>query len=168
MLKGYPRLGRWEQTDDVLQLALVRLHNSLADVQPESVEHFFSLAATQIRRTLIDLGRHHFGPLGQAANHHTDGANKSDSQVGAIAQHSNEPESLEEWTVFHEAVEQLPADEKGTFDLLWYEGLSQNEAADLLGVNVRTVKRRWRSAKLQLQALVAEDGIENRGTAGSL
>ena len=40
MLKGYPRLRRWEQTDDVLQNALLRLHRSLADVKPESVPQF--------------------------------------------------------------------------------------------------------------------------------
>ena len=73
MFKGYPRLRRWEQTDDVLQNALMRLHRSLAEIRPESVPQFLGLAATQIRRSLIDLTRHHFGPEGYAARHHTDG-----------------------------------------------------------------------------------------------
>lgn len=55
MLRNYPQLRRWEQTDDVFQNAVLRLHRSLADVQPQSVRDFFGLAATQIRRTLIDL-----------------------------------------------------------------------------------------------------------------
>src|SRR5262245_17706543 len=57
MLRRYPHVRRWEETDDLLQAALVRLHQSLADVQPESVRHFDNLAATQIRRELIDLAR---------------------------------------------------------------------------------------------------------------
>jgi DNA-directed RNA polymerase specialized sigma24 family protein len=33
---------------------------------------------------------------------------------------------------------------------LWYEGLDQPEAAVVLGVDVRTVKRRWQKARLLL------------------
>ena len=155
MLRRYPRLGRWEQTDDVVQLATMRLHDSLASVKPVSLEHFLSLAATQIRRTLIDLGRHHFGPLGDAANHHTDEPGKTGYRLDN--QSSDEPDSIEDWTRFHEAIDGLPDDEKSVFDLLWYEGLQQAEAAELLGVSVRTVKRRWRSAKILLQELVTDD-----------
>jgi RNA polymerase sigma-70 factor (ECF subfamily) len=36
MLRHYPRLRRWEQTGDVLQNAVLRLHRSLATVRPES------------------------------------------------------------------------------------------------------------------------------------
>ena len=36
------------------------------------------------------------------------------------------------------------------FDLLWYQELSQQEAATLLGVSVPTVKRRWSDAKIEL------------------
>ena len=73
MLRHYPRLRRWEQTDDVLQNALLRLHRSLATIQPGSPRQFYGLAATHIRRELVDLFiRHHFGPEGAAAKHHTD------------------------------------------------------------------------------------------------
>ena len=68
MFRNYPHLRRWEQTDDVFQTAALKLHRSLAEVKPESVRQFFGLAATQIRRTLIDLARHHYGPEGSAAN----------------------------------------------------------------------------------------------------
>ena len=55
MLRDFPKLRRWEQTDDIFQSAALRLHRSLSEVKPESVRQFFGLAATQIRRTLIDL-----------------------------------------------------------------------------------------------------------------
>ena len=73
MLRRYPHLRRWEQTDDLLNAALIRLHRSLAEVRPETVRHFDNLAATQIRRELIDLARSYYGPEGLGANHHTDG-----------------------------------------------------------------------------------------------
>src|SRR6266478_4316912 len=73
MLRRYPHLRRWEQTDDLLNAALARLHRSLTEVRPETVRHFDNLAATQIRRELIDLARRYHGPEGTGANHHTDG-----------------------------------------------------------------------------------------------
>src|SRR3569832_1492854 len=68
MFHGYQNLRRWEQTDDVFQNAMIRLHRSLAEVKPGSVRHFFNLAAVQIRRTLLDLAKHHFGPEGLGNN----------------------------------------------------------------------------------------------------
>ena len=41
MLRGYPHLQRWEQTDDVYQTALLRLHQALSQVTPESAQHFW-------------------------------------------------------------------------------------------------------------------------------
>ncbi len=45
MLRHYPHVGRWEQTADVLQNALLRLHRALDTVQPESPQRFYGLAA---------------------------------------------------------------------------------------------------------------------------
>ena len=54
----------------------------------------------------------------------------------------------------------LPEAEREVFDLLWYEGLTQAEAARVLGVTDRTVKNRWRSAKLELQRVLGEGPSE--------
>ncbi|MBX9581005.1 MAG: hypothetical protein K2X87_11910, partial [Gemmataceae bacterium] len=64
MLRGYGRLRRWEQTDDVMQGALVRLAGALGRAAPESARHFHRLAVQLIRRELIDLARRYFGPEG--------------------------------------------------------------------------------------------------------
>ena len=39
MMRDYPRVRRWAQTDDVLQNALVRLCRALESVQPANVAH---------------------------------------------------------------------------------------------------------------------------------
>ena len=144
MLRSYSRLRRWEETDDILQQAMIRLHSSLSDVQPESMRHFLALAATQIRRTLIDVARHHYGPLGRSAKHESDGG---ECIVGA-ADISGEPITLEDWTEFHEVVAGLPDNEKEVFHLLWFDGLNRIEAAKVIGVNEKTVRRRWNSARV--------------------
>jgi RNA polymerase sigma-70 factor (ECF subfamily) len=156
MLRHYPRLRRWEQTGDVLQNAVLRLHRSLATLRPASPAQFYGLAAAQIRRELTDLARHHFGPEGAAAHHHTDGAGQADGPVVRKEDPGSEPATLAQWTDFHEKVQRLPQAERAVFDLLWYEGLTQAEAAQVLGVTDRTVKNRWRNAKLELQRLLGE------------
>jgi RNA polymerase sigma factor (sigma-70 family) len=154
MLDGYPGVRRWEQTDDVLHNALIRLCRALEATPPESARHFYNLAALQVRRELIDLAHHHQGPQGHGAKHHTDGGGKApDDQGGALSVRADDaggPSSLEGWRLFHERVEALPEEEREIFDLLWYEGLSQEEAAAVLGASVRTVKRRWQSARMML------------------
>jgi len=156
MLGQYPGVHRWEQTDDVLQGALMKLHQSLRDVKPESASAFFGLAATQIRRILIDLARHYYGPEGLGANQVTNAppAAGENSQLRAAHQdpvnETSGPASLAEWTEFHSLIDTLPEDDREVFNLLWYDGLSQAEAAVVLGVSERTLKRRWREAKFKV------------------
>jgi len=153
MLRNYPHLRRWEETDDVFQNAVMRLHRSLCDVKPQSVQHFLALATTQIRRTLIDLARHHFGPQGQAAKHHTD-AGGTNSDGGDIVRNKADtdrsPESLESWAAFHEAVGNLPDGPREVFEFVWYGDMGRKEIADVLGVSEPTVKRRLRAARVHL------------------
>ena len=157
MMRRYPHVRRWEQTDDLLQAALVRLHRSLAEVRPESARHFDNLAAAQIRRELIDLARRYQGPEGIGANHHTDGGDPA-SRLAQVADGSGRPESLDEWAAFHDAVEHLPEEERRIMDLLWYRGLTHAQAAEALGVATKTVQRRWASARLMIRD--ALDGHE--------
>ncbi len=157
-LNGYPSVRRFEQTDDVLQNAAIRLSRALESVHPQSAREFWGLAAIQIRRELVDLARHYYGPLGE-------GANRADVAAGTSIRDDSEkrfdptdptdgPHTLSEWTELHALVQELPDRERETFDLLYYGGLSQSEAANVLDVDVRTVKRRWRAARLVLhQAL---------------
>src|SRR5206468_8932246 len=70
-LHDFPQVKRWEQTDDVLQGAMLRMARALETVTPRTVREFFALCSTQIRRELIDLKRHHYGPEGAAAHHVT-------------------------------------------------------------------------------------------------
>lgn len=149
MLHDVPRLRRWEETDDVFQSAVLRLWRSLEKVTPESLRHFFHLSAVQIRRTLIDLYRHYFGPQGPAAqqqSHPNDASPLKDAAAGS----SVDPLRCVAWTEFHEQTGKLPDEEREVFDLLWYQGLTHESAAELLGISAKTVQRRFRNAKIAL------------------
>jgi RNA polymerase sigma-70 factor (ECF subfamily) len=158
MLQDYPGVRRWEETDDVFQNAMIRLHRALSKVSLASSQHFWNLAAQQIRWELIDLARNYLGPDGQRTRQHTDWAEKErDAVLQNQPDASGEPSSLDGWTQFHEQIGRLPADEKGVFDLLWFDGFSQDQAADVLGVSLRTVKRRWQSARFLLSRALSGD-----------
>ncbi len=123
-------------------------------MQPESAVDFYRLAAMNIRRELLDLAKHYYGPQGLGAHYASvDGdANQTLFGSGAIPSVAGEDAGrLEAWTSFHDHVERLPDEEKEVFDLLWYQQLPQAEVAELLRVSERTVKRRWASARLTLQ-----------------
>jgi RNA polymerase sigma-70 factor (ECF subfamily) len=60
------------------------------------------------------------------------------------------PASLAEWTELHELMDGLPAEEREVIGLLFYQGLSQAEAAGVLKVGLRTVQRRWHDALCRL------------------
>ena len=164
MLKSYPGVRRWEQTDDVLQAVSMRLCRALKATTPESPKHFWNLATLQIRRELIDLAHHHLGPQGHGAKHHTNGAGKAaDDKGGVLDVHlgdTGEPTSLEKWTRFHQAVEKLPDEERKLLGLLWYEGRTLVEAATSLDVSLSTVKRRWQSARIKLAEALDDEAPE--------
>lgn len=138
MLHLYTAVHRWEQTDDVLQKALLRLHRALNTVQPETSRGFFQLAAKLIRQELIDLGRHYLGPQGMAT-HHSTNVNLAEirGRVAAISR-------------FHELIAGLVPEQQEIVSLLYYQGMSQAEVAAILNVTERTIKRRWREARLIL------------------
>ena len=155
MLRKYPGVARWEQADDILQEASIRLHRSLEKIVPESLDEFFALGALQLRRQLCDMARHYNGPEGMGANHASDFLKPDDTtnrfaRLEPIDPGSN-AETLAIWAEFHESVEQLPEIERRVFELLWYHDLTQAEAAETLKMSERQLRRHWQAARLTLK-----------------
>lgn len=146
MLRSFPNVRPWADTLDVYQGAVWRLLTTLRKVSPPSTRDFFNLAANHIRRELLDLAR-------RAKRRERLTADSSD--LGSdIPGDSSEADELELWTRFHEAVEGLPAEEREVFGLSFYHGWTQQQIGELLGVNERTVRRRWQNACLELNRRV--------------
>ena len=55
---------------------------------------------------------------------------------------------------------------RAVFDLLWYQGLPQAEAAALLSLAVPTVKLRWMKARLQVQQALGGSPFDDPGSPG--
>jgi RNA polymerase sigma-70 factor (ECF subfamily) len=159
MLRGFPAVRRWEQTDDVLQNATLRLLRALREVRPVSLRAFLALAGVQLRRELLDLKRHYGGPEGSGRHHHSDGVNgESGAPAHEPADPAPGPDELEEWCAFHRQVERLPEQEREVMDLHFYQGMPKAEVAALLGVDVRTIQRRWNAALFRLRSVCRGEG----------
>lgn len=160
MLRDSPAVRRWNETDDVFQNALIRLDRALQTVRPESTRRFIGLAATQIRRELMDLARHHYGPQGDGAHHASD-PGQANSQGGGNPLYDpgakdTSPSEIpnEDMERFHAAVDDLPDELREVFEKSFYLDMTQDEIAKEIGVSTKTIKRRWRDAKLQLEEIL--------------
>jgi RNA polymerase sigma factor (sigma-70 family) len=140
-------LRQLSQTDDVLQKALIRLHAALNGVQPADVRTYYGLAARQIRWVLRDLAGEK--TAARFVNYTPTPPECEDETA--------EPRDLEQWSAFHETIEGLDEEDREMFDLLFYEGLTQEEAAEVLQTSIRTVRRRWQRARLRLERALRGD-----------
>jgi RNA polymerase sigma-70 factor (ECF subfamily) len=138
MLDRFPNVGRWEDTSDVFQNVLIRLDRTLQQVPLATTRDFLRLAAFHVRRELIDLSR-------QYSRYQ-----KQPPVLPEPADDSGDPVVLARWGEIHGFIADLPDDLREPFDLIFYQGLTQPEAADVLGVSLRTLKRRWQEARLRL------------------
>lgn len=161
-LRHSPAVRRWNETGDVLQNALMRLNRALNDVQPDSTRQFIGLAALQIRRESKDLARHHFGPQGDGRHHASDpGFVDSQGRRFSLNEQAVDGEtagglSTSEMERFHDAVGELPDDLREVFERSFYLNMTQEEIARDIGVAARTIKRRFRAAKLQLAEMLED------------
>jgi RNA polymerase sigma-70 factor (ECF subfamily) len=145
----FPRLKNNEETGDLLQKGIIRLLRALDATKVATVKEFFRLAALQVRRELLDMARRPAWVKNATDMHAEKLEDPSDS--------THEPLRLADWTEFHRKVESLPEQEREVFDLIWYQGMSQAEAAAVLEVSVPTIKRRWLSARLRLQPALEDN-----------
>jgi len=158
MLGRFPTVRRHDDTDDVFQGAVLRLHRALGQMAAgrESPRSVMALAATQIRRELIDLARRNAGASSYAANHDTNVREAAGGDRHFVDEVAVEDESLERWEQFHAAIAALPAEEMEVFQLAWYLGADQQTIANVVGCSERTVRSNWLRARESVKTALAE------------
>jgi RNA polymerase sigma-70 factor (ECF subfamily) len=168
----YARLEPFAQTDDVVQQLYLKIlqHQDRfwvnAHGEPvRTLAEFFGRSSAWMRDVLCDQLRKAYG---RDDNHPAvlplDGGPSDAGLWHALCSSTLEPEKVRRWTEFHEAVARLPDDLRAVFDLLWYQEMSQAEAAALLGIAVRTVKLRWMKARLRVQQALGGAPFDDTGS----
>ena len=145
MLRGYPGVRRWAETDDVFQSAVLRLLRAMREVRPSNTREFFGLAATQVRRELLDLARHYYGKQGLGANHASwPGAGRSEASLATPRTAGPTPAG---WPSSRTSTSRSSGSrprEREVVVLRVYQGLTEAEIAPVLGVTTQSVQNYWR------------------------
>jgi RNA polymerase sigma-70 factor (ECF subfamily) len=135
LYRSYPRLTHPPvnlQADELLGAVAERLLKALRQIRPRTVRQFFALANQHMRWELNDLAR------------------RLDEQSAAVelreglvpASASSGSRLSPDGYRMLQAIGELPEEEREAFDLVRVQGMTQTEAAQVLGVSAVTVKRR--------------------------
>jgi RNA polymerase sigma factor (sigma-70 family) len=149
LYRSYPRLTQPPlnlQADEMLGAVVERLLKALREARPGTVRQFFALASQHMRWELNDMARRL--DKGPTAVELSEGllptSPTSDSGLSPDGRR------------MLKAIDDLPEDEREAFDLVRIQGMSQAEAAKVLGVSPMTVNRRV-NRSLQLLSEALED-----------
>jgi RNA polymerase sigma-70 factor (ECF subfamily) len=150
LYRSYPRLARPPlnlQADEMLSSVVERLLKAMRKVRPSNVRQFFALANQHMRWELNDLARR--------LNEQETVVELRDSRALAPAESSNSQFGVSARRIL-DAIEQLPEEEREVFNLVRVQGMSQAEAATVIGVSVKTVQRRLNRSRLLLAERLAD------------
>lgn len=155
LARSYFRRERGEHTLQPTALvheAYLRLVDQRSPI--ESRGHFLAVAATQMRRILLDYARKH-----HAARRGGDGQKVMLEDTMAICE--QQPVDM---ILLDSALHKLAGLDQGQAQLIelrFFGGLSIEETADVMGVSPATVKRSWSSARAFLHREVS--GVQAAG-----
>lgn len=143
LYKSYPRLTQAPlnlQAEELLSSVVERLLKAMQKARPNGVRQFFALANQHMRWELNDLARR---------------LDKEDPDIQlmeslVVAPESTGSELSQSARRMLQAIEELPEDEREVFGLIRIQELTQVEAAEILGVSVKTVQRRLNRSLLLL------------------
>ena len=135
LYRSYPRLTRPPvnlQADEMLGAVVERLLKALREARPATARQFFALACQHMRWELNDLARRldQQPALEELCDESLPAPAGSDSGLTPDGRR------------ILAAIDGLPEGEREAFDLVKIQGMTHAEAGQVLGVSVRTVKRR--------------------------
>jgi RNA polymerase sigma-70 factor (ECF subfamily) len=164
---GYARLEPFAQTDDIVQQLYIKILQNQDRFwfnAQGTLAEFFGHTSAWMRDVLCDLLRKEYGRDDNRPAVVPLAGGSSDTGPHELCSSTANPEKVQRWTEFHEAVARLPDDLRVVFDLLWYQEMSQDDAAALLGIAVPTVKLRWMKARLQVQQALGGAPFDDTGS----
>jgi RNA polymerase sigma-70 factor (ECF subfamily) len=150
--QSYPRLTRGPtnlRSEELLSAVVERMIKAMRTVRPRTVRQFFALANQHMRWELNDVARR------------LDDKTRALELPASLASPPTEaavPEAGPNMRRIFEAIENLPEDEQEVFQLVRIQGMSKPEAADVIGISVKTVHRRLNRGLLRLTQQLSDLG----------
>lgn len=144
---GRERPDHTLQPTELVHEAWLRLARA-RDLSPEDRSHFMGLAATTMRRILVDHAR------ARLAERRSADRSVPLIQEPAQTEEAREIESIDRALA---KLETRDARMGRVVELRFFGGLSVEETAHAMGISARTVKREWRMARAWLHRDVTEE-----------
>ncbi|MBX9601649.1 MAG: sigma-70 family RNA polymerase sigma factor [Bryobacteraceae bacterium] len=138
--------------------AYIRLVDQRARM--ESRGHFLAVAATQMRRILLDYARRR-----RAARRGGDGQRVLLEDAMAISE--QKPLDVIALDAALVKLAALDPNQARMVELRFFGGLSVEETADVLGCSPATVKRSWNSARAWLHREISKEDASDSGAVGA-
>ena len=151
LYRSYPRLTRGPlnlQTEEMLSAVVERLIKAMRQFRPTTVRQFFALCNQHMRWELNDLARRLDSTEGVTTS-------LSESFAG-VATSGSTPPVGPKLTRILQAIEALPDEEREVFNLVQVQGMTQGEAAEVVGVSAKTVQRRLHRSLILLNAALSD------------
>lgn len=155
----YSRVGRFQDTGDVMQEALIKLNQALKSVDLSDAKHFFCLSAKQINWVLLNMQERHdkSGVFGRG--HQTNpGAGVSGTAhadlVEGLADTTASAKQREQREHLLSGIEKLKPELRDAMLLRTIYEMTPDEIAAVLGVTRRSVDRYIAEALVQLSKIL--------------
>jgi RNA polymerase sigma-70 factor (ECF subfamily) len=129
------------QPDEMLDAVVGRLLKAMHSIRPRTVRQFFALVNQHMRWELNDVARR----LDEQPT-----MMQIREEIAPAPPNSSGSVLTPDGRRILKAIDDLPEDEREAFGLVHIQGLMQGEAAEVLGVSVRTVQRRLNRSLLLL------------------
>jgi RNA polymerase sigma factor (sigma-70 family) len=129
------------QPEELLDAVVERLLKALRSVRPQTVRQFFAMVNQHMRWELNDVARR--------LDEQPTAVEVREDMVPAPPA-SNDSVLTPNGRRILKTIDELPEDEREVFGLVHIQGLMSGEAAEVLGVSVRTVQRRLNRCLLLL------------------
>ena len=135
--------------EEVLQMVYLKILQGKAVYRGESKLQTWLFAV--IRKTAISERRKH---LLRNLNSIVNARNNSEIEI------ESEFDRSEMQRRFQQALAQLPARQRETLHLVFYQDLSLSEAADVMNVSVGSVRRHYERGKKRLREALDREGVD--------
>ena len=147
---AYRMCGDRTESEDVVQEAFLKLWTKPGAWDPAKGVKFTTWFYRVVTNLAIDRNRRERHYEGSAAMENApDRADRADQAL----------ETQEENEILERAIASLPDRQKTALNLCFYEGLSNKEAADILGIGVKALESLLMRAKAGLKEVFEREGL---------